>query len=67
VAAKPWRAHDAERSLLGAAATQETFRRAAEAELLSARAAAHNGFKIELAKRTMASVLRDLSERGDAR
>src|ERR1700674_5698463 len=67
VAAKPWRAHVAERALLGAAATPETFRRAAEAELVGARAAAHNGFKIELATRTIASVLRELTEPGDAR
>ena len=67
VAAKPWRAHVAERALLGNAATPETFRRAAEAELASARAASHNGFKIELAKRTIASVLRELTEPGDAR
>src|ERR1700730_8590877 len=67
VAAKPWRAHVAERALLGNAATPETFRRAAEAELASARAASHNGFKIELATRTITGVLRELTEPGDAR
>ena len=61
VAHKPWRAFDAERVLMGAAATTDTYKRAAEAELASARGFEHNSFKIELAKRTLVSVLSDLT------
>lgn len=61
VAHKPWRAFEAERVLAGAAATTETYSRAAEAELAGARGYGHNDFKIELAKRTLVSVLTDLT------
>jgi xanthine dehydrogenase YagS FAD-binding subunit len=63
VAHKPWRAFEAERVLMGANAHAESFRRAAEAELASAAGLADNGFKIELAKRTIVSVLGELAER----
>lgn len=62
VAPRPWRADAAERVLQGAPATRETFREAAEAELALARGLHHNTFKIELAKRTITSVLAGLSE-----
>lgn len=62
VAPRPWRADAAERVLQGAPATRETFREAAEAELALARGLHHNTFKIELAKRTIMSVLAGLSE-----
>jgi xanthine dehydrogenase YagS FAD-binding subunit len=61
VAHKPWRAFEAERVLVGATATTEAFSRAAEAELASARGFGRNDFKVELAKRTLVSVLRDLT------
>lgn len=67
VAHKPWRALAAEHVLRGAAATTATFREAAEAELQGARGLAHNAFKIELAKRTIVSVLAGLAEQGRAR
>jgi xanthine dehydrogenase YagS FAD-binding subunit len=67
VAHKPWRAFEAEGLLRGAEATQETFQRAAEAELRSAKGRAHNAFKIELARRTIVSVLRHLAGDGRAR
>jgi xanthine dehydrogenase YagS FAD-binding subunit len=67
VAHKPWRAFEAEKVLAGAQATAETFRRAAEAELASAKGFAHNSFKIELAKRTIVSVFSELTEKGGAR
>jgi len=67
VAPKPWRAYEAEKVLLGAAASSETFRRAAEAELSHARGFRDNSFKIELAKRTIASVLSELAEAGEKR
>ena len=63
VAHKPWRAFEAERVLVGATATPETFSRAADAELAHARGFGHNNFKIELAKRTLVSVLSDLADR----
>jgi xanthine dehydrogenase YagS FAD-binding subunit len=68
VAHKPWRAHQAERVLAGADANAnvETFRRAAEAELAEARGFGYNNFKIELAKRTLVSVLSELAEGGKA-
>jgi xanthine dehydrogenase YagS FAD-binding subunit len=65
VAPKPWRAYEAESALSGAEASMETFRRAADAELSQARGFQHNSFKIELAKRTIASVLSELAEAGD--
>ncbi|MBK1785511.1 FAD binding domain-containing protein [Prauserella cavernicola] len=60
VAPKPWRATEAERVLLGAPATEESFRSAAEAELASATSQDGNDFKIELARRTIVATLRDL-------
>jgi xanthine dehydrogenase YagS FAD-binding subunit len=61
VAHKPWRAFATERILAGAAVTDEVFGRAAEAELALARGYAHNSFKIELAKRAIVGVLRELA------
>jgi xanthine dehydrogenase YagS FAD-binding subunit len=61
IAPKPWRAWEAERVLSGAPATLETFRRAADAELAKARGYRDNRFKIELARRTIASVLSELA------
>ncbi|MEO3810614.1 xanthine dehydrogenase family protein subunit M [Sphaerisporangium sp. B11E5] len=66
VAAKPWRAHEAERVLTGAPATEETFRRAAEAELAPASGDPHNTFKIELARRTVVATLQRLLAEGSA-
>jgi xanthine dehydrogenase YagS FAD-binding subunit len=61
VATRPWRALAAEQVMLGAPATRETFLQAAEAELAPARGLHHNAFKIELAKRTIVSVLAEMS------
>jgi xanthine dehydrogenase YagS FAD-binding subunit len=66
VAPKPWRAYEAEKILAGAEASLGMFRRAAETELSHARGFGYNNFKIELAKRTIASVLSELAEAGDA-
>ncbi len=63
VAHKPWRATIAEQHLLGEAASEESFRRAAEAELAAARGYRYNAFKVELAKRMTVSVLKELAER----
>ena len=61
VAHKPWRAWKAEEALKGGPATSEAFRAAAETELADAVALRDNAFKIELAKRTIVSVLGELS------
>jgi xanthine dehydrogenase YagS FAD-binding subunit len=63
VATKPWRAIEAEQVLAGHEATDDTFRRAADAALGDAIGREHNRFKIELAKRTIVralSTVRDL-------
>ncbi|MGA9770735.1 MAG: xanthine dehydrogenase family protein subunit M [Blastocatellia bacterium] len=66
VAHKPWRASAAERVLTGEKAGEAVFKAAAAEELKSARGYAHNSFKIELAQRTIVSVLKSLTSEGDA-
>jgi xanthine dehydrogenase YagS FAD-binding subunit len=61
VAHKPWRASTAEQYLMGKPADEQTFRQAAELEISAAQPYRYNGFKIELAKRTITSVLTELS------
>ncbi|MET7479131.1 xanthine dehydrogenase family protein subunit M [Streptomyces sp. NPDC005648] len=61
VATKPWRARVAEELLLGAEATDESFARAAAAELAPALPQSDNAFKIDLAQRTVVAVLRNLN------
>ncbi len=61
IATRPWRAHEAEKILKGAKAESATFEKAADAELKAAQPSTFNGFKIELAKRT---IVRALSEAG---
>ena len=62
VAHKPWRATTAERALRGTPATEESFRAAAEAELAAARPLPGNAFKVPLARNTIVSMLRALTE-----
>jgi xanthine dehydrogenase YagS FAD-binding subunit len=62
VAPKPWRARRAEEVLHGQPATEATFLQAADAELADARPLAGNGFKVELARRTLAAVLQELTK-----
>jgi xanthine dehydrogenase YagS FAD-binding subunit len=61
VAHKPWRAFKAEAALRGQSATQASYLAAADAELTDAQPLKHNGFKIELARRTVAAVLGELA------
>ena len=61
VAHKPWRAYALEEVLIGKEASAENFAAAAEAELKDAKGYEHNAFKIGLAKRTIVSVLGQLS------
>lgn len=67
VAARPWRALEAERVLTGAPATEAEFGRAADAELAGATRQSENGFKVELARRTIVATLRRLVTEGSAR
>jgi xanthine dehydrogenase YagS FAD-binding subunit len=57
VAAKPWRATEAETSLTGIRATPEAFLQAADLALAEARPSGDNAFKIELARRIVARAL----------
>lgn len=63
VAHRPWRALAAEQLLKGAAPDTQSFERAADAELASAKALPQNAFKIELARRTIVDVLTELANR----
>lgn len=62
VAHRPWRATRAERALLGAPATEDSFWAAATVELDAASPLAGNEFKVELTRRAIVSTLSDLSE-----
>ena len=64
VAPRPWRAWAAEEALRGRPATEDSFATAAEAELAAARPLRDNGFKIELARRTITAVLSELTRAG---
>jgi xanthine dehydrogenase YagS FAD-binding subunit len=57
VAAKPWRAREAELILAGARPDGSLFHRAAEAALADAKPSGDNGFKIELARRIVVRAL----------
>ncbi|NWF58325.1 MAG: xanthine dehydrogenase family protein subunit M [Fischerella sp.] len=57
VAHKPWRPTEAEKFLIGKPANAATFQQAAEIALRGAKPLAHNGFKIELAKRAIRRAL----------
>ena len=64
VATVPWRARAAEAALAGRALSEDSARRAAEAAFEGARPLAHNGFKIELGKRTVVEALMTAARRG---
>lgn len=57
VGTRPWRSPEAEQALIGKPANAPTFAAAAAAALRDARPQSENGFKIELAKRCVASAL----------
>jgi xanthine dehydrogenase YagS FAD-binding subunit len=57
VAHKPWRSPEAEDALVGRPATMATYRAAAEHAMKDAVGYGHNGFKIDLAKRTLCRTL----------
>jgi xanthine dehydrogenase YagS FAD-binding subunit len=57
VATRPWRAREAEQSLVGRPLTAEAARAAGDVALRGARPGRQNGFKIELGARTVADAL----------
>ena len=57
VAHKPWRSQEAEAALAGKPASEESFRRAADAALAGAKPLAHNAYKVELGKRAVVRAL----------
>src|SRR5215207_3986698 len=57
VAHKPWRSAEAEAVLSGRPASEESFRRAADAALAGAKPLAHNAYKVELGKRAILRAL----------
>lgn len=63
VATRPWRATEAEQTLIGQPLTPQTARRAGEAAFAAARPGGENGFRIELGVRTVAEALRIAGER----
>jgi xanthine dehydrogenase YagS FAD-binding subunit len=66
VAPRPWRAREAERLLLGAPATDESFRAALAAEFAPAVARPQHEHLVELAQRTAVATLRRLRTEGGA-
>ncbi|EAU69300.1 oxidoreductase [Stigmatella aurantiaca DW4/3-1] len=63
VGTKPWRALAAEQKLMGQAPSPPLYREAAQAALEGAKAREHNGFKVELAQRTIVRALTTLGGR----
>ena len=57
VAHKPWRSTEAEKALAGKQANRAAFEAAAEAALAGAKPLSHNGYKVELAKRSIVVAL----------
>ncbi len=66
VAHKPWRATEAEKFLIGKAATEANFKAAAETEMRNAKPLEHNKFKVELGKRAVVRALTQAMNGGRA-
>jgi xanthine dehydrogenase YagS FAD-binding subunit len=62
VGTKPWRSVEAEKALVGKAATEANFRAAADAALHGAKPQSQNGFKVELAKRCLVHTMGQVSQ-----
>ena len=62
VGTKPWRSHEAEQALEGKQASDANFRAAADAALSDAKPQRYNGFKVELAKRTLIRALQTVTQ-----
>ncbi|HEY2108716.1 MAG TPA: xanthine dehydrogenase family protein subunit M [Candidatus Acidoferrales bacterium] len=61
VGTRPWRSLEAEKELAGRDVNERTFRNAAEAALHGAKTYRNNGFKVELAKRTLVRALQTVT------
>jgi xanthine dehydrogenase YagS FAD-binding subunit len=61
VAHRPWRARRSEQALLGQPATEESFARAADAELEQAEPLRDNAYKVPLARNAIVATLRELA------
>jgi xanthine dehydrogenase YagS FAD-binding subunit len=61
VASRPWRAHAAERVLIGAPADVTSFAAAADAELADAKPLPHNAYKVTLMRNLVVAVLSELT------
>jgi xanthine dehydrogenase YagS FAD-binding subunit len=61
LAHKPWRAYAAEEALRGSAADEQSFGKAADAELAQAEPLRDNGYKVELARNTLVRTLVELA------
>ncbi|MCF0059151.1 xanthine dehydrogenase family protein subunit M [Dyadobacter sp. CY356] len=59
VAHKPWRLTEAEKSLAGKSATEETFRQAAEIAMQGAKAYKHNAFKLKMGPNVIVEALKN--------
>jgi xanthine dehydrogenase YagS FAD-binding subunit len=66
VAHKPWRVADAEAILRGQAPSAELLARAGEAAVAGAQPYAHNGFKVELARRAVVRALQTVIRKAEA-
>jgi xanthine dehydrogenase YagS FAD-binding subunit len=62
VGTKPWRSPEAEAELTNQSATDDVFRKAAEAALRNAKPQSQNGFKVELAKRCLVYALKTVTQ-----
>lgn len=65
VAARPWRVRAAERSLIGAPATTESYRRAATVLMSGAQPLSQNGFKVALGHNSVVRALTVAASRHD--
>ena len=63
VGTKPWRSREAERALIGKPAGPDAYKAAADAALHGAKQYKDNGFKVELAKRTLIRTLTTTAQR----
>jgi xanthine dehydrogenase YagS FAD-binding subunit len=59
VAHKPWRLAEAEKSLIGKPATEETFRQAATIAMQGAKAFKHNAYKLKMAPNAIIQALKN--------
>ena len=62
VGTKPWRSPEAEAELTNQSATDDVFRKAAEAALRNAKPQSQNGFKVELARRCLVHALKTVTQ-----